>query len=337
MTREFELLGMLRPLLDGDGPMTPTGVGDDGAVVRIGAESVVVVVDAMVDGVHVDRALSSPGDFGWKSLAVNVSDVAAMGGLARAAVIALQRSPDVDARYIEALYEGLREAADAFGVALVGGDTVDGPVLSVTVTVIGELVRADRPLRRDGARVGDLVAVIGPLGLAAAGLLAHRAGRADLLRAEPELLEAHRRPVPQMAAATALVETGVRCAIDVSDGLGRDLGHVAVASGVGIRIDEARLPRHGGVVAVADALGLSTVDLIVGGGDDYAIACSVAPSALPAAERACEAAGLRLRVIGEVVDDHAGRVLLHSRGGAHRDVTELGWEHAGHDTEGTAE
>lgn len=335
MSREFELLRALRPLLDGDGPGLPVGVGDDGAVLQIGNEAVVIVVDAMVDGVHVDRTLSSPQDFGFKALAVNVSDIAAMGGHAVAAVVALQRSPDVDDAYHMACYEGLRAAADAFGVRLVGGDTVDAPTLSITVTVVGRLLRADRPLRRDGAKVGDLAAVIGPLGLAAAALAAHRAGRHDLLTTEPDLLASHRRPTPQTAGATSLVTAGVGCAIDVSDGLGRDLAHIAGASDVGIRLDERRLPRHAGVTAVADALGLDPVDLVVGGGDDYSLACTIPVASFPGADRACEAAGLRLRIVGEVVDDHVGRVHLVRDDGVTRDVSELGWEHAGHDAEGT--
>lgn len=330
MSAEFELLARLRPALDGDGPDVPLGVGDDAAVVRVGDEAVVVAVDAMVDGVHVDRTLSSMTDLGWKALAVNVSDVAAVGGRALAAVVALQRAPDVDDDDHVALYDGLREAADAWGVRLVGGDLVDAPVLSVGVTVVGQLHRRDRPLRRDAADVGDLVAVVGPLGLAAAGLAAFRAGLTDLLADEPDLLAAHRRPQAQVAAGLAAVTSGLRCAIDVSDGLGRDLGHVAAASGVGIRLDARRLPRHAGVTAVADALDLDPHDLVVGGGDDYALALTVPVALLPVADRAFESAGLRLRIVGEVVDAHHGEVhLRHDDDRDARDVTRLGWQHPG--------
>lgn len=329
MAPEFDLLASLLPYLDGSGPDVGVGVGDDGAVVRVGDEAVVVVVDTMVDGVHVDRTFSSPEDLGWKALAVNLSDVVAMGGRAVAAVVALQRSPDVDDDEVRRIYAGMRELADAADVRLVGGDTVHAPTLSLSVTVVGSLLRRDRPLLRSAATVGDVVAVIGPLGLAAAGLAAHRAGLAELLRTEPDLAASHRRPTPQLAAAPALVQAGVRTAIDVSDGLGRDLGHVAHASDVGIRVDRRRLPRHAGVEAVAEALGLDPVDLVAGGGDDYAIACTIPVASFPAADRSCEAAGLRLRIIGEVVSDHPGRVVLAADDSATTDITRAGWEHGG--------
>ena len=323
MTGEFDLLAQLLPTLATDGPAVPVGVGDDGAVVRIGDEAVVVVVDAMVEGVHVDLSLSAPEDLGWKALAVNLSDVAAMGGVANAAVVALTRGPATDDETVLRVYDGLRTMASSAGVHLVGGDTTDGPGLVVGVTVVGRLLDRTRPLRRDRARIGDLVAVFGPLGLAAAGLRGARAGLDELLAEEPDLLQAHRRPVPLTAAASVLVSAGVGCAVDVSDGLGRDLGHVARASDVGIDLSSGRLPQHGGVQRVARELGLDPVDLVVGGGDDYAIACTFPHELLPRVDTAAEAAGLRVRLVGEVVDDHRGRVLLDRV----RDVTRQGWEH----------
>lgn len=319
MVGEFELLAALRDHLDHDGPGLPRGVDDDAAVIDHDGR-VVAAVDTLVDGVHFDGRFSTLADVGFKAVAVNVSDLAAMGALPVAGLISLQRPSDMSVADVRALYDGLREAADRWGCPLVGGDTVTSPVLTVSVSVVGRLVDERVILRRDGALPGDLVAVIGGLGEAAAGLEALRHGLSDLLAAHPELARAHRRPVALTGAVTPMVVAGVSAAVDVSDGLGRDLGHVARQSGVGIRLDAGRLPSSAGVEAVAARLGLDPLDLVVGGGEDQALAVSLPPARLGRLDAALDGAGLRARVVGQVVDG-AG-VDLDGR-----DVAELGWEH----------
>ena len=320
MVAEFELLAALRRHLDADGPGVPCGVGDDAAVVEV-AGPVVATVDTLVDGVHVDRRWSSFEDVGFKALAVNVSDLAAMGALPLAALVSLQVPSAIGSQELDRLYAGLREAADRWGCRLVGGDTVTSPTLAVSVTALGQLHDERAVLRRDGAQPGELVVVIGGLGLAAAGLELLRRGEAELARAHPDLLAAHRRPTALPEAVPALVLAGVRAAIDVSDGLGRDLGHLARGSGVRIRLDAERLPIAPGVAAVADRLGLDVLDLVVGGGEDQALAVTVPADRLGRLDVALDTVGLRARVIGEVVDG-AG-VDLDGR-----DVGALGWEHS---------
>lgn len=319
MVAEFELLAALRRHLDGDSPGVPRGVGDDGAVVEVPGP-VVAAVDTLVDGVHVDRRWSSPADLGFKALAVNVSDLAAMGALPVAALVSLQVPPEITGEEVDELYLGLREAADRWGCRLVGGDTVTSPTLAVSVTALGHLHDEEVVLRRDRAEVGHLVAVIGGLGLAAAGLHLLRRGHDDLLAAHPELAAAHRRPVALPEAVPALVLAGVGAVIDVSDGLGRDLGHVAADSGVGIRLDADRLPRAPGVLAAAERVGLDPLELILGGGEDQALAVTLPPRALGRLDLGLEAVGLRARLIGEVVAGAGVEV-------DGRDVATLGWEH----------
>ncbi|MDX1658160.1 MAG: thiamine-phosphate kinase [Nitriliruptorales bacterium] len=325
MVGEFDLIAAMEPFLTGSGPDVPLGTGDDAAVVDLAGCPVVVAVDTLVDEIHFDRSISSLEDVGWKALAVNVSDVAAVGATATAAVVSLQRPAGFDIPDVEALYGGISEGASRWGCAVVGGDTVGGPVLAVSVTILGVPVEPGRLLRRDAASPGQLVVLIGRLGLAAAGLALARADRSDVLDEHPDLLAAHRRPDPQHLAAAPLVVGGAQAGIDVSDGLGRDLGHIADESGVGIRIEAARLPRHPGVVAAADALGTDPLDWIVGGGDDYALLATVEPDGLHRVETALEASGIRSRVIGEVTDGDG--VTLRSDDRPDRDLKSDGWEH----------
>lgn len=319
MADEFELLARLRRHLDADGPGVLRGVGDDAAVIETPGH-VVAAVDTLVDGVHVDPRWSTREDLGFKALAVNVSDLAAMGALPLAALVSLQLPSALDAEEVGGIYRGLREAADRWDCRLVGGDTVTSPVLAVSVTVLGRLHDEQVLLRRDGASPGDLVAVIGALGLAAAGLELLRRDAARLLAAHPELADAHRRPVALLEAVPAMTLAGVSAAIDVSDGLGRDLGHLARESGVGIRLEADRLPLASGVVAAAAHLGVDPLDLVLGGGEDQALAVTVPPTRLGRLDLGLETVGLRAHVIGEVVAGGAVEV-----GG--RDVSTMGWVH----------
>ncbi len=319
MAGEFALLAALRDLLDGDGPGLPRGVDDDAAVIDH-TGPVVAAVDTLVEGVHFDRRLSSLEDVGFKALAVNVSDLAAMGALPDVALISLQRPSDLTVDQARELYTGMRSAADRWGCRLVGGDTVTSPVLAVSVTVLGRLVDERVVLRRDGAAPGDLVVVVGSLGAAAAGLEALRHDEHRILADHPELATAHRRPEALTEAVTPMVVAGVSSAIDVSDGLGRDLGHLARLSGVGIRLDADRLQRSEGVLALAHRLDLDPLDLIVGGGEDQALAMTVPPGRLGRLDAGLDGVGLRARVVGEVVVG-AG-VDLDGR-----EVGALGWEH----------
>ncbi len=320
MPSEFELLARLRPRLAGDGPGVPLGFGDDAAVVEIAGTPVAVAVDALVEDVHLDLTISSYADAGWKALAVNVSDLAAVGAIPVAAVVALGIPDLVTAEQVDELYDGLLEAAGRWQVAVVGGDVVDAPALTISVTVVGE-VRRGGPLRRDGADVGQSVVVVGPLGLAAAGLACHRAGATDVLEEHPELLAAHRRPPAFVEASAELLAGGATAAIDISDGLGRDLGHIADGSGVAIDIEADRLPVAPGVRAAARALDVDPREMVCGGGDDLALAVT-----LPH-EAAVRIAGRRDdTVVMGAVTEGAGVHLVGSDGGR-RDITALGWEH----------
>jgi thiamine-monophosphate kinase len=298
-----------------------TGAGDDAAVVSFGGARLVVAADAVVEGRHFRRDLSSLRDAGWKALAVNLSDLAAMGAVVpRAALVTLLRPascPDAD---VEELYEGLGEAARAFGVELVGGDTTAAAELALSVAVFGEL--RGEPVWRSGARPGDALVVVGALGASAAALASGR-------DADPGHLEAHRRPWPLLAAGRVLAEAGATALIDVSDGLGQDLAHVCRASGVRARLDWTRLPVAQGVIAVAKALGRDPVGLVCGGGEDYAlVACMPAAAAEDAVAAASAAEGVPAVIVGEILAASEGAPLVALEGcGPLRDIAGLGWDH----------
>lgn len=307
----------------------PAGVelaaGDDAAVVRIDGTPVAVTVDVLIEGVHWHPAVCASADVGWKALAVNVSDLAAVGAAPSAALVGLQRPSGTADADIEAIYTGLQAAADRWGAAVVGGDVVQAETLALSVTAIGGLSGRE-PVTRAGARAGHQLVCVGTVGSAAAALAAIRAG-AELA---PELAAAHCRPQALPAAGRILAEHGAAAMIDVSDGLGVDAAHLCRASGVTARLLGARVPLAPGAADAARAVGADLWDLVAGGGDDFALLAAVpADAAAEAARRAGEAAGVPAAVVGELLAPtaEASLVTLDTGHGPPRDITDLGYEH----------
>lgn len=284
--------GLIRRLVERlpEGAGVVLGPGDDAALVEVaGGTRLLATADLLVEGVHFDLAFSRPEDVGFKALTVNVSDVAAMGGTPRFALVSLGAGPAEPVERLEALYDGLAEAARAHGVAVVGGDTVRSERLVVSVAVLGEPPPRG-PVTRAGARPGDVLCVTGTLGAAAAGLALLRAGEdpraRDLAERWPGLLEAHRRARARVAEGRAAAEAGARAMIDVSDGLLGDAGHLCEASGVGVVLDPASIPRAPGVDEVVAWLGGAPLGLPSGGGDDYELLIAVPPDRVEELARA---------------------------------------------------
>ena len=308
---EFGLIARLAPLLD--------DVGDDAAVMDLDGQ-LVVAVDVVVEGVHFRRDLSSWRDVGWKAVAVNVSDLAAMGARPAGAVVGLCLPAGGAVQDVVALYEGMREACDRWELRLVGGDTVAGPGVVVSVTVLGT-VEHGRAVTRAGARPGDRLVVVGALGAGAAALAQVASGTAPDLA----LLAAHRRPVALPAAGRVLAARGARAMIDVSDGLGADLGHVCEASGVAVRLRARALPVAPG------ALEVGGWKLVCGGGEDFALVAALPPEVAEAAAReAGEAEGVPAAVVGEVtVRGEGPAVVLELPEGGRLELDHLGYDHFG--------
>ncbi|HJR19920.1 MAG TPA: thiamine-phosphate kinase [Actinomycetota bacterium] len=322
---EFGLIERLVARLGVPGEGVLIGPGDDAAAVRSTATTL-ATADLLLEGVHFDLAFSSPADVGWKAMAANVSDIAAMGGVPRYALVSLGAPASTPAATLESLYEGLGECARAFGVSVVGGDTVGADVLIVSVALLGDAGPAGN-VQRSGGRPGDVVCVTGTVGGAAAGLQLLRAANVDpeavsLLARHPELASAHRRPMPRTREGQAAAAVGATAMIDVSDGLAPDLGHICDASNLGVELRASSVPVAEGVDDVARWAGLDAVDLALGGGDDYELVI-----ALPAAQLSALSAALaptRVTPIGELGGSE--RVVLGADGDR-RPLAAAGWEH----------
>jgi thiamine-monophosphate kinase len=295
----------IQRLADRVGPSRPgqVGIGDDAAVL---ADGTLAAIDTLVAERHFRLRWSEPEDVGWKALAVNLSDLAAMGGEPTAALAAVTLPPDSPG-LADRLATGLLDAAETHGCPLVGGDTTSGPVLVLTVAVLGRVPDGEPPVLRRGARPGDGIYLTGSIGAAAGALDALEADRppaADHARAL-------HRPRPRLAEGQAAARGGASSMIDLSDGLAADLGHLLDASTVGAEVEGEAIPLAAGVA----------LDRALGGGDDYEL-CFTAPDdriAVPFVS-----AGLHPPVrIGTITD--TDRVLI--RDGEPQPLPTTGWSH----------
>ncbi|MEP7186286.1 MAG: thiamine-phosphate kinase [Rhodanobacter sp.] len=319
---EFRLIERIRELTSQPRDDVRIGIGDDAAVVAVPAgQELVVAIDTMVAEVHFPRNTAA-ADIGWKALAVNLSDLAAMGASPAWALLAMTL-PEADSGFVEAFAEGFSRLAKPHRLALVGGDTTRGP-LTISVAVHG-FVPPGQAIRRDGARVGDAVLVTGTLGDAAAGLhaLQHplkaddsRAGLRDFL------IERLNRPTPRLAAGVALRGLATAC-IDVSDGLLADLGHVCSSSEVGAEIEALRLPRSSALLDLHDDA--SALQFALHGGDDYELCFTVPARCVDQVQLDLSRLGCGVTRIGRIVEGEGVSVL--GGDGIKLETDQRGWEH----------
>lgn len=240
-------------------------VGDDAAVLRFSGDTV-VTTDLLIENVHFKRQWSSARAVGRKAVAVNVSDVEAMGARPSAVVVALAFPKDLDTAWVAEFEEGVKEECGIAGVSLVGGDLSSSSVISVCVTAIGDL-EGRAPVRRGGARPGEVVAVRGRLGWSAAGLTVLQRG----FGSPKEVVAEHLTPSVPYGQGIAANDGGATAMLDVSDGLLADLGHLVSNSGVGIDVETFRLEVPDSVVRVAAATGKDPLAFVLAGGEDHAL------------------------------------------------------------------
>jgi thiamine-monophosphate kinase len=280
----------------------------------------VTSVDSVVEGVHFRRGIAPLRSVGRKAIGTALSDLAAMGALPGEAYVQLAAPEGLEEKACLELGEGIAAEAAEHGVRVMGGDVTRSPVIWVATTVVGHAPSPDMLIRRSGAEPGDVLAVTGELGGAAAGLLLlDRPGLGDALPIG--VAEALRRrqlePTPRLAAGRALAEVGARAMIDVSDGLGRDAGHVAEASGVRLTIELERLPLQAGVGEVARVAGVDVHDLATARGEDYELLVALPAGRLAEVADAVAAAGTRLTSIGSAQPGEG--VVLRAPDGSERD------------------
>ena len=306
---EDGLLSVIFPLLPG-GPGVLIGPGDDTALLSTPGGSVLATTDAMVRGRDWLDEWSTGADVGVKTVAQNIADIAAMGGVPSGLLVTLIADPRTSLAWVRDFTAGLAQAAREAGVPVLGGDLSSAPegVLVVSVTALGEC-EGREPVCRSGAQVGNVLAVCGSLGHSAAGLLLLQRGQSGLA---PELVSCHRRPRPPYEQGPVAARAGATAMLDVSDGLGRDAGRIARASGVGITIDEALL--RDDVAALQHVVSQDEAWLCVteGGEEHSLLACFPSGAGLPEG----------WRQIGDVVAGSG--VLLRGRL-----VVRGGWDHFG--------
>ncbi|MDP9237292.1 MAG: thiamine-phosphate kinase [Chloroflexota bacterium] len=319
---EFGLIERLRAAIPASSDeRLVLGIGDDAAAWRSADGYTLATTDTMVAGVHFLPGRVRWRDVGWKALAVNISDIATMGGVPSFALVTLVVPKDMAVDALDELYSGLSECAAVYGVSIVGGDIVSAPAFAITVALMGAASAAPDGspllLRRDAAQAGDAIAVTGPLGASAGGLQLLLEGDAP---AGDPLVARHMRPRPRVEAGHAAVAAGVRCAIDVSDGLAQDLGHICDASGVDAQI---RVPRVPVDAATASRFPADALTMALTGGEDYELILVGSEARLRATEAAL---GAPITIIGQMVRG-GGAVHLLDADGREVSVASDGWDH----------
>ena len=301
------------------------GIGDDCSVYRPTHDLVTLfTTDMLVEDIHFQREGTPPDKLGRKSIAVNLSDIAAMGGSPKEALISIAVPDRVPVEYLDAIYEGMKSMARAFDVNLLGGDTTSSPShLVINVALVGE-AREQEILYRSGAERDDIIFLTGPVGSAAAGL--------DLLLekrsfSEREaLLDAHLDPHPHVEAGRIIAGQGVAHAlIDVSDGLAGDLGHVCTESRVGAIIEEGKIPTTELFRAYCERFNLDPVPLTINVGEDYVLLGTVPEKSASKLEKALQAGGCEFFPIGKIVAEPGLRLL--DRDGSENEMRPSGWNH----------
>jgi len=298
------------------------GIGDDAAA-WYGDNSVqLATTDSLIEGVHFSLNTIAWEELGWKALAANLSDIAAMGGFPQYALVSLALPDHTEVEDVIKLYKGMVDLAQKFEVAVVGGDTSSAPLVVINITVLGSTRGRDKPiLTRSAAKNGDKLAVTGYLGGAAAGLEILSKNLSLESETSVSLKEAFLRPYPRVAEGQLLIEHGVRAAIDISDGLISDLNHICQASQVSARIEIDRIPV---LPAVRDSFGEKALEFALSGGEDYELLFTASAEVI---DKVKAKASCPVTVIGEIGAGKAGEITLVDREGNPVKPTKAGWEH----------
>ena len=306
------------------------GIGDDCAVFSLdGNQALLITADLMVEDIHFKRDAAAPENLGAKLLAVNLSDVAAMGGQPRDAIVSLAIPADLDVAYMEGIYRGLHACARRFGVNIAGGDTTRSPgPLVLNLTLTGRMA-VDRVCYRSGARPGDLVYVSGTLGDSAAGLEIVLGREATLSREYRDvLLRRHHCPEPRVTLGQALAASGaVTAMIDLSDGAASDLRHICRRSNVSAVIEEKAVPISPACRAFCAASGISPLRLALSGGEDYELLFTVDPEKADRVETLGATNDLPpLCRIGQIETGQSG-ISIEDAAGNRRPLDSAGFDH----------
>jgi thiamine-monophosphate kinase len=301
------------------------GIGDDSCVFKTSAEvASLLTTDMLVEQIHFLLEAIPPYQLGRKSLAVNMSDIAAMGGTPKEAVLSVAIPDTVDLEYLDALYDGMKAMAKEFEVNLLGGDTTSSPgPLIINIALVGE-AQKEEVLYRSTAKVGDVVFLTGPVGSAAAGLDIILKGRgADEWE---ELIEAHHNPYPQIKTGRIIASMKVaNSLIDVSDGVAADLGHICTESKLGAIIEEEMIPTTAQFRAYCAKFQENSRHLSLHVGEDYVLLGTVPEESATRLQKALESNGCQFHPVGKTVAESGLR--LEGSDGSVEVIGAIGWDH----------
>ncbi|MDR9459792.1 MAG: thiamine-phosphate kinase [Dehalococcoidia bacterium] len=321
---EFGLIDLLAKIVGpAESKSVLVGIGDDAACWRAEASTQLATTDSLIQNVHFTLSTTSWRELGWKALAVSLSDIAAMGGQPQYALVSLGLPGNTDVASIAELYEGMAELARLFDVSIVGGDSVEAPVVMLSLVVIGKAQETQNVLTRSAAAPGDRIALTGYLGASAAGMAMLERGP-ELFQEDENIITtlraAHLKPRPRVAEGQVLAHHGVKAAIDLSDGLVSDLSKLCKASGVGARLFINQIPLH---PMVRDNFADHSINLALSGGEDYELLFTAPGEVINkiGTEIACP-----VTVIGEVIAKPK-RVKIIDEHGNEIKLEKEGWEH----------
>lgn len=323
---EFALIKRIATLLGPPSKKVVVGIGDDAAVIAAPRNGLILTTDSLIEGIHFNLQFISPYQLGYKALAVNLSDVAAMAGIPTYALVSLGLPPRTKVEWVEDFYKGMKELAEEFGVQIIGGDISKSPTHLISLTLLGE-VELQKVKKRALAQVGDLLLVTGKLGASAAGLELFLHPRLDFDSAETEKLkQAHLKPRPRINEARLAAEKGCHALEDISDGLAGEIHHICEQSGTGALLREDKIPLAPGVSEVAKALGKEPLEFALSGGEDYELVFTAPPDKIEGMIEAIHnRTGTLVTVIGEIKSSQEGIFLLSS--GKRKELSSIGYEH----------
>jgi thiamine-monophosphate kinase len=295
--------------------------GDDTAAWKTGHTTELFTTDTMVEGVHFTQSTTPWVDLGWKCLASNISDIAAMGGAPLHALITLGLPPETKVEDVKQLYLGLLEIGNKYGVAIIGGDVVRAPVTFITVSITGTI--SGQPLLRSAGREGDEIGVTGQVGGSRGGLRLLTGTPVDMAEAAEYLVRCHRRPEPAVTLGAMLAQHGVATAMDVSDGLADDLSKLCQASGLAARLYADRVPVN---PLLKQVFPDDYLELALNGGEDYCLLFAAPP---PVMGNLMSILPEDAAIIGELVAGEPGVVIVVDESGRETVAGRGGWDHFG--------
>lgn len=321
---EFELIENLKKILPKPSKQVFVGIGDDTAVALPPKDRLLWTVDCLVENIHFDFSYATCEDVGWKALAVNLSDIAAMGGRPLFALVSLVVPKRITEKKIAGVYGGIKECAQWAKVDVIGGNVSRGTNdFVIDITVIGE---SSKPLLRSGAKEGECVAITGATGLSTAGFYALKNWGKQSRKKYPLCTEHHLRPRPRLDFAQFLASKGVTSLIDISDGLSSELSHLSKESKIGIEIEEKLLPLESEVKGVAENLKQEPMNWVLHGGEEYELLMTFPMSKFSAISTLAFQMGFPFTMIGHTVRSPR-TVQLRNRWGKLKPLPAKGWTH----------